>query len=660
MDRSSTPPSAAERRAPSSGGRNGKPLARDAVGGPAEPGNGAPAARSSSAPAARSGESGRKSGEHDPQHGLKDLGLLRSLLPYLKPHWVLLTLALAFVPLASLATLVQPYLIKQTVEAVLVSHDGSWLRAITLFAVALSVEFASGFVQSYCVQLAGQRSMVSLRRDVFRHAQRMSIAYYDRTPIGRVLTRVTNDIDALSELFTSGAVMAIADIVTLVGIIGFMLALDLRLSLLTFVALPPLGLAVEWIRRRARVAFRDIRARVAELNAQLSEQVQGVQVVQAYGREQICQAEYRRINAAYRNANYRAIQLDAVLFSTVESVAMICVALVLWYASVRAGVLTDEPHHAAYIGTVVAFYQYIQKFFVPIRDLSTKYTIIQSALAAAERVFGFLADRDLEPENLEAAPASKSTDGPDRDAEPAIEFSRVSFGYRAGDTVLADVSFQVRRGEHVALVGATGAGKTTTISLMLRLYEVLQGAIRVHGRDIRELPRRELRRLFSVVPQDVFLFAGTVAQNVAFSATDLDERRVRDALARVGGLDLIERRPHNIHARVEERGSNFSAGERQLIAFARALYRDAPFLILDEATANIDSDTEARLQQAVTELLRGRTAFVIAHRLSTIRQSDRILVFHHGRLVEQGTHKDLLALGQVYAHLHRLQFAQNG
>jgi ATP-binding cassette subfamily B multidrug efflux pump len=310
---------------------------------------------------------------------------------------------------------------------------------------------------------------------------------------------------------------------------------------------------------------------------------------------------------------------------------------------------------AAYIGTVVAFYQYIQQFFVPIRDLSTKYTIIQSAMAAAERVFAFLSDPEVEPEDGARVPAAVR---PSRvpDADVAIEFSHVHFGYRPDESVLHDVSFQVKRGEHVALVGATGAGKSTTISLILRLYELTSGTIEVDGQDIYALSRQELRSLFAVVPQDVFLFAGTVAQNVAFSANEVDEARVRDVLSRVGALDLVERRPLGIHARVDERGGNFSAGERQLLAFARALYRDAPFLILDEATANIDSETEARLQAAVVELMRGRTAIVIAHRLSTIREADRIVVFHRGRVAEQGTHAELLALGEVYAHLHRIQF----
>jgi ATP-binding cassette subfamily B multidrug efflux pump len=590
------------------------------------------------------------------EHTLADLSLLRNLLPYLKPHWLLLAAALLLVPVTSLATVVQPYLVKRTVDAVLTHPDpNEWTRMVGFFALATVVHFCAGFVQSYAMQLAGQRTMADLRRHVFRKAQRMAVSYYDKTPVGRVLTRVTNDVDSLAELFASGAVMAIADLVTITGILCFMLALDFRLTLITFLVLPPLGAAVEWIRRRARAAFRDIRARVSELNTYLSEQVQGVQIVQAYGREKASQAEYDRINQDYRGANYRAIYLDALLFSVVDTVSIVCVALVLWYASVHAGILHGSAGEAAYIGTVVAFYQYIQQFFVPIRDLSTKYTIIQSAMAAAERVFAFLSDPEVEPEDGAREPALVR---PSRvpDANVAIEFSHVHFGYRPDESVLHDVSFRVRRGEHLALVGATGAGKSTTISLILRLYELTSGTIEVDGQDIYAHSRQQLRNLFAVVPQDVFLFAGTVAQNVAFSAGEVDEARVRDVLARVGALDLVERRPLGIHARVEERGGNFSAGERQLLAFARALYRDAPFLILDEATANIDSETEARLQAAVVELMRGRTAIVIAHRLSTIREAHRIVVFHRGRVAEQGTHQELLALGEVYAHLHQLQF----
>lgn len=585
-----------------------------------------------------------------------DFRLMARLWPYLKPHAGLLALGLAFVPITTFGALLQPYLVKRTVDAVVLDQgDAIWTRMVLAYAAVVVVEFVCRFGEMWAMQLSGQRAMADLRRATFRHAQRMRTSYFDRTPVGRVLTRVTNDVDSLGELFASGAIMAVADVFLMVGIIAFMFVLDWRLTLVTLAVLPPLAGAVEWIRRMAREAFREIRVRVAQLNAYLSEQVQGMQVVQAFGREEASAEEYRIINDAYRRANYRSIRQDALLFSIVESVSMTCVVLVLWYAATRATGMAGA-HTGAYIGTVVAFYQYIQLFFVPVRDLSTKYTIIQQSLASAERVFAFLdtdeVERDVAPAQCPSAPgASRALP----EGVPAVRFRGVQFGYRPGEPVLRDLDLEVARGKSLALVGATGAGKTSTIAMLLRLYEHDQGTIEVGGVDIRARSLRDLRRMFSVVPQDVFLFRGTVAENVALGAT-IDERRVEEVLRRVSAMDLFERRPGGIHAVVEERGSNFSVGERQLIAFARALYRDAPILILDEATANIDSETESRIQHAVDELMQGRTSIVIAHRLSTIRKADHIVVLHKGRVTESGTHEELLRHGQVYAHLHRLQF----
>ncbi|MGD8862180.1 MAG: ABC transporter ATP-binding protein [Myxococcales bacterium] len=587
-----------------------------------------------------------------------DLRLLKRLWPYMRPHATLLFGALLLIPVTSGATLVQPYLVKRAVDAVIMKQgEGVWTQMVVFYAGAVLLEFVFRFAQVYAMQLAGQRAMVDVRRSAFRHAQRMRVRFFDKTPVGRVLTRVTNDVDSLGELFSSGAVMAVADIVMLLGIVSFMLALDWRLSLVAFAAMPPLAIIVEVVRRFARTAYRDIRARVAQLNAYLSEQVQGMQVVQAFGREERSAEEYAIINDAYRRANYRSIKFDAILYSVVETISSVCVALVLWYAAVRVGAVSNEAAAAAYIGTVVAFYQYIQQFFVPIRDLSTKYTIIQSSLASAERVFGFLDTDDLEPDPERTPAKGQGQPGAEPDPQQGIEFRDVRFGYRPGEEVLHGVSFRVAHGEKVAIVGATGAGKTSTISLLLRLYDIQGGSIHVAGRDTSELSLHQLRRMFALVPQDVFLFTGTVAENVALSE-EPDEQRVEACLQRVGAMELLAGRSGGIHARVEERGANFSAGERQLIAFARALYRDAPFLILDEATANIDSETEARLQSAVEELTRDRTSLVIAHRLSTIRAADAILVFHKGRIVEQGNHEELLARGQVYARLYRLQFGE--
>ena len=581
-----------------------------------------------------------------------DWKLLQRLTPFMRKHRALLGAALLMMPLTSLATLLQPYLLKLAIDATLIERSADALLTIVgLFALTLLGEFVARFGQIYMMQLAGQRTMADLRRAVFEHIQRLRVGYFDRTPIGRVVTRVTNDIDSLSEFFASGAVTAIADVLMLVGIVGFMLFLDWELSLVTFAALPPLAILVNVFRKYARDAFRDIRARVAQLNAYLAEQVNGIAVVQAFGREARTQAEYRQINDGYKDANYRSIRYDALLYSVVESVATASVAIILWYASTEVGLVDDSMASAAYVGTVVAFYEYIQRFFVPIRDLSTKYTIIQSSFASAERIFALLdvQETDAEPREVEPPPAVR--------AGSAVAFRDVTFAYKPGHPVLHDVDFDIRRGETVAVVGATGSGKTTLTALLLRLYDFDVGWVLLDGRDVRESDRTALRRRFAVVPQDVFLFAGTVLENVALGDPEPDEERVRAALEGVGALDLVMRREGGLSARVDERGSNFSAGEKQLLAFARALYRDPDVLILDEATANVDSETEARLQTAVLSLVRGRTSLVIAHRLSTIRNADRILVMHHGSVAEQGTHAELIAAGGLYARLHRLQFA---
>jgi ATP-binding cassette subfamily B multidrug efflux pump len=583
-----------------------------------------------------------------------DVVLLRRLAPFARPSLALFVVAAALVPLTSLSGLVQPLLQRAAVQAAIVDHSAADLLQVAfLFGVAVLVEFFTRFSQTYALQLGGQRTIAALRRAVYSKVQRLPLAYLDRTPVGRVVTRVTNDADALGELFASGAILGLADLLTLTGIVGFMFYLDVRLTLVTLLAVPPLVAAVQWIRVRAREAFRAIRASIAQLNAYMSEQVQGMAVVQAFGREAECLAEYGEINGQHRDANFRSIRYDALLYSVVESIAAITVAIVLWYGSVRAG-LVDAESSAPYVGTVIAFYEYVQRFFGPIRDLSTKYTVLQSSLAAAERVFALLDHAETDaPEGLPVPPYASSPEN------VALELRGVSFGYRRDQLVLRDVDLVVRRGERVAIVGPTGSGKTTITSLAVRLYDVTGGHVLVDGRDVRELRSRELRGRFAFVPQDVFLFAGTVAENVAAFSPDRDDARVRACLERVAVWELVASRG-GLSARVDERGTNYSVGERQLIAFARALYLDRSVLVLDEATANVDSHTEARLERAVGTLLEGRTAIVIAHRLSTIRSADRIVVLSKGRVAEEGTHEQLLAANGLYARLHALQFAREG
>jgi ATP-binding cassette subfamily B protein len=502
--------------------------------------------------------------------------------------------------------------------------------------------------------------MGNLRRHVFRFLQTRKLSFFDRTPVGRLVTRVINDVDAVNEMFASGALNAISDASRLLLIVSAMLWLDWRMSLLAFAALPPVALGVRWTRRRIRDAFREISVKTARMNTYLSEQISGMAVVQAYARERRSAEEFDDINRAYRSANNRSIVYDASLDGAIEMVSSVCVAAVLWYAGIRA-----HEQHVSF-GTLFAFVVYIDMFFAPIRDLSARYTLLQSAMAGAERVFELLdnKDEDAAPSAARAVSAAgaepvASSGGPAKPAgAPAFELSHVWLEYKEGVPVLEDVTLAADEGEKMAIVGATGAGKSSVTAVLLRLVETRAGTVRVLGRDIRDVPRAELRKLFAVVPQDVFLFPGTVASNIAAGDAEPNMDDVMRALRRIDALDLFKRRDGGLRAPVLERGSNFSAGERQLIAFARALYRDPPILILDEATANVDSDTEARLQRALAGAMQGRTALVIAHRLSTIRAAERIVVLHKGRVVEQGDHAALLARGGVYARLYKLQFAR--
>jgi ATP-binding cassette subfamily B multidrug efflux pump len=576
-----------------------------------------------------------------------DAALLRRLWPFMRPHARYLVISVVMVVSVATLSLVRPLVMGNIVaSAQAAKPDDLFVHGVTLALLIVGIQAVS-FAQMYAMQIAGARSMSDLRAHLFDFMQRLELRYYDRTPVGRLVTRATNDVDAVGELFASGVLNAIGDLVQLVGIVVMMLRLDARMALIAFAALPFVAVVVTWVRGRAREAYRDIRVKTARLNAFLNEQVAGMSVVQAYAREAAMAAEFDGINVEYRDANKRSVFYEAVLDAAIEMVGTVCIASVLWWAGRER---FSDPRIT--FPLVVTFTQYIKQFFEPVSLLAQRFTVLQSAMSGAERIFKLLDDGELETEPTPAAD-EENAGTPDE----ALALEDVTFSYKKGAPVLRDVSLHVRRGERVALVGATGAGKTTVTSLLLRLYEFDSGRARVLGKDIRAWDRRELREQFAVVPQDVFLFAGTVASNVAMSDETPDLTKVERALAKVGALDIFLRRPGGLEARVDERGANFSAGERQLLAFARALYRDAPVLVLDEATASIDSDTEARLQAALDAVMQGRTAIVIAHRLSTIRAVDRIVVFHRGRIVETGSHDELIAKGGVYAKLHRLQFA---
>jgi ATP-binding cassette, subfamily B, multidrug efflux pump len=571
-----------------------------------------------------------------------DTRLMARLWPYVRPHARLLWVAVVGILFTAVGSLLRPVIMKDTIDGVLGGTPGALMKGGLILVSIVLAEQALSFAQIWATQIVGARSMADLRSEAFAFIHRLRLGYFDRTPVGRLVTRVTNDVDAILELFASGALNAFGDLVRLVGIVALMIALDWKLALTTFAAAPPVALMVFAVRKRSREAFREIRAKTARMNANMNEQVSGMVVVQAFTREEQAASEFDSINAAYRDANIASIKFEAMQDAAIEMVSAICMASIV----VALGFRQDVS-----FGTLVAFSAYITQFFEPISALAQRYTLLQSAMAGAERVFGLLDNTEHDAPPGTAARA-KQSDAP-------FAFEGVSFEYKPGVPVLHEVTVEAKRGEKIALVGPTGAGKSTLASLLLRLYDATEGVVRVDGVDVRALDRDALRERYAVVPQDVYLFPGTVASNVAAGSTP-DPERVREALRRIGALELFERRPEGIDARVEEHGQNFSAGERQLLAFARALYRDRPVLILDEATASVDSDTEARLQRALDELMRGRTSLVIAHRLSTIRAADRILVFQAGRIVEQGSHDELVAKGGLYARLYELQFSREG
>lgn len=581
-----------------------------------------------------------------------DLALIRKLWPYVRPHWKLLVAWAIFMPLTIALELAQPALFRYALTEHILGGDLDALPLDALGYMALvAAQGGSAFCETWFLQLAGQRTMHALRSAIFDHVLAQRAAFFDRIPVGRLMTRMTNDIESLNEMFAQGAITLIADVVKMLGIIAIMFWIDATLALITFATLPFLVVLVEYARRLMRKSFRQIRVRLAAMNAFAQEHLSGIRVVQLLGRATRAQAEYNEINAGHRDAYLGQIRADASMYAIVEAIGTVAIALVIWYA---AGHRADN---IAMIGVVVVFIEYINKFFIPVRDLSQKYAVMQGAMAASERIFQLL---DTEEWDGETAPAT--ADGRGAASDAAVELAGVHFSYGA-EPVLRGVDLRVPRGATVAVVGATGSGKSTVIKLLTRLYERDRGRIALDGVDIRELPLAELRRRITVVSQDVILFAGTLADNIALGKT-YERAQLQAAIARVGLDRALARRGTGVDATldapVSERGSNFSAGERQLVAFARALLRDPEILILDEATAHVDPEAEELIERGVAELMRDRTTLVIAHRLSTIRNADLIVVMDKGHIIEQGTHEELVARGGYYAALERTFRRQDG
>jgi ATP-binding cassette, subfamily B, multidrug efflux pump len=572
-----------------------------------------------------------------------DRRLLGRLLRYLRPYRPWLAGSVGLLLLQAGLTIVGPILTQRALDRAIPSRDGALLlRYSLLYVGALFLSFGVQYGDALLTVRIGQRVMYDLRMEIFRHLQRLSVPFFDRNPVGRLMTRVTADVETLNELFSSGVVTVFGDLFTLGAITAVMLATDWRLALVAFAVVPVLWVVVTVFRRRVREAFRDIRARVARLNAFLQEHLSGIRVVQLFGRERDAADRFERVNRDHLSAHLRSITIYAVFFPMVELVTAIATALLLDVGGrgIVGGTLT--------IGVLAAFIQLTRRFFTPLQDLSEKVNLIQSAMASSERVFRLLDTPVTVVEPARPRPLPTPVRG-------EIGFEHVWFRYSPkGPWVLRDVSFRVAAGSTTAIVGHTGAGKSTIISLLLRFYDPTEGRVTLDGVELRELALADLRTQFGFVQQDLFLFTGDILRNLALDPATT-EARVLEATSRVGIAPFVDRLPGGFRHVLSERGRNLSMGERQLLSFARALARDPRILILDEATSSVDSEAEARIERGTAELMAGRTSVVVAHRLSTVQHADEILVLHRGELVERGRHADLVSRGGVYERLYRLQ-----
>ena len=572
-----------------------------------------------------------------------DARLMLRVLRYLRPYWKLLTVAFAFLLLQTGTQLLGPYITKIAIDRYIATQDVDGLdRTALAYLGVVILGFIVLFVQTYTTSYIGQRAMHDLRMEIFSHLQRQDLAYFDRNAVGRLMTRTINDVETLNELFSTGVVGLMGD-VSIVFVIAFMMFwLDWQLALVCLAAFPVILYISRFYRQRAREVYRESRMILGRLNADLQESIAGVATIQAFGQEQKMYRRFQDVNLSYRNVLLRSIRYNALFFPVIEVFSAISIGLLLWHGAHQIFASTVQA------GVLVAFIQYIQRMYQPIRDLAEKYNVMQAAMASSERIFALLDQSETITNPAEPKRVEKFVG--------EVEFQNVRLSYRPGEPVLKGISFRVRPGEKIALVGATGGGKTSIISALCRFYDVEAGAILIDGIDVRAWNKQELRRHMGLVLQDVFLFSGDIATNITLGDPRISQQRMVEAAARAQIAPFIEKLPNGFHEEVQERGATLSQGQRQLLSFARALAFDPKILILDEATSSVDTQTEILIQEALQELLKNRTALIVAHRLSTIKHADRILVIHKGEIWEEGSHDELLARRGLYARLYDLQY----
>ncbi|HEX6540864.1 MAG TPA: ABC transporter ATP-binding protein [Ktedonobacterales bacterium] len=585
-----------------------------------------------------------------------DARLVRRLWTFLLPYRYTFLFTLALIFLASGVDLLAPFITQLAIDRYIVPQGATGLSAVdrangvfgmaVLYLLVLAVGFGMRYYQNLLLSIVGQRIMYDMRSKMFEHLQRLSLSFFDHNPVGRLMTRITNDVDSLNDLFTSGAISLIGDIFSLIGIVIILLFENWQLALVVFVVIPPLLLVTSYFQRAMRDNFRAIRVRLARINANIAENISGTQIVQLFNREERNFQHFDTLNLDYRRATLRSLFYFALFFPVVNLFFAVATALIIRVGGgqVLSGALS--------LGALVAFLQYVDRFFLPLRDMADKYTILQSAMASSERIFRVLD----EPETVRDPEQPLQLEH----VRGEVELRNVWFAYNADEWVLKGISFKILPGESVAFVGATGAGKTSLISLISRFYDVQRGEVLVDGHNVKDLAQADLRRHVGAVLQDPFIFSGTVASNIRLHEQSISDERIREAARFVNAAKFIERLPQGYDEPVLERGAGFSAGQRQLLAFARAIaFNPEILLILDEATSSVDTETEALIQDALEKLMRGRTSVIIAHRLSTIRNVDRIIVLHKGRIVEEGTHESLLERNGYYKRLYELQYAES-